>query len=136
MWLKLYRSRARSPTPNQQDNPAAHHPAPPWHDPRTGGRDDPDATATRIVHLDGDLRSGTAIESVRRQCLGDMTPGRRRVVLDLQHVEHIDTKFIACLVCLRRTADAAGVALELRLSARVRDWLDLCQAGHLFRPSA
>lgn len=136
MWLKLYRPRSRPPAPNEQDHPAAHHPAQRWHDVPTGGRDGPDSTSTRVVRLNGDLRSGTAVESVRRQCLGNVTPGRRRVVLDLQHVEHIDTKFIACLVCLRRTADAAGVALELRLSPRVRDWLELCQAGHLFRPSA
>ena len=137
MWRKLRRPGAHPAAPREPNDPATHDPASrPLSGPRPNGHDDPDAVATRIVRLDGDLRSGTAVESVRRQCLGDVTPGRRRVVLDLQHVQDIDTRFIACLVCLRRTADAAGVVLELRLSPRVRDWLDLCQAGHLFRPSA
>lgn len=137
MWLKLRRLGARPSAPGGRSGSQVELAAGPVSQgPRPNGRDDPADIATRIVRLDGDLRPGTAVESVRRQCLGDVTPGRRRVVLDLQHVQDIDTKFIACLVCLRRTADAAGVALELRLSPRVRDWLDLCQAGHVFRPSA
>jgi len=96
----------------------------------------PDSAATRIIRLEGDLRRDAAIESVRQECLQDIQHGRRRVVLDFEHVEEVDTKFIACLVCLRRMADAAGVALELHLSPRVRDWLELCQTGHLFRPAS
>jgi ABC-type transporter Mla MlaB component len=98
-----------------------------------GGRRD--AAATSVVRLGGDLRSGTVVESIRRRCLADVTPGRRRLVIDLEHVQEVDTKLIACLVCLRRAADAAGVRLEVRLSPRVRDWLDHCRAGHLFRSS-
>jgi ABC-type transporter Mla MlaB component len=94
-----------------------------------------DAAATSVVRLGGDLRSGTVVESIRRRCLADVTPGRRRLVIDLEHVQEVDTKLIACLICLRRAADAAGVRLEVRLSPRVRDWLDHCRAGHLFRPS-
>jgi len=97
-----------------------------------GGRD---AAATSVVRLGGDLRSGTVVESIRRRCLADVTPGRRRLVIDLEHVQEVDTKLIACLVCLRRAADAAGVRLDVRLSPPVRDWLDHCRAGHLFRPS-
>jgi len=88
--------------------------------------------STRVVQLSGSLCRDSAIESLRRQCLEDIKASPRRLVLDLEHVEQVDTKFIACLVCLRRTAQAAGVHLELRLSPRVKDWLTLCKAGHLF----
>lgn len=137
MWWKLHKPKTPSDVPGRQDddgrsrleNMRRHCPRPPER-----GEQEPDST--RILRLSGDLRSGTDIESVRRRGLASVRPGLRRVVIDLEYVDEADTKLIACLLYLRRIADSAGVRLEVRLSPRVRQWLELCQAGYLLPPSA
>ena len=71
-----------------------------------------------------------------RRCRSQLRSGISPLELDLTEVEHADTKLIACLVDLQRTACDCSAQMEIKSSPVVRRWASLCHLEHhLLRPS-
>jgi anti-anti-sigma factor len=62
-------------------------------------------------------------------------PARRRVILDLSDLEHMDSSGLGALVGLYISAKSAGCQLQLfNLSARIRALLSLTNVLSVFEP--
>lgn len=85
-----------------------------------------------VVTADGDLSSSQTVKvmyaSVKRAIEDKHAES---VLVDLSDVDIADTKVVACLVVLRRTAARAGKRLDVRLSPAVAAWTGVCRLNKL-----
>lgn len=65
--------------------------------------------------------------SLYQRCESILQSGIDRMKLDLSTVEQADSKLVACLVDLIRTAGRLRVAIEVTTSVVVRQWLSVCR---------
>lgn len=89
-----------------------------------------------VLHPVGNLRDERLLHELQTHCIALVEAGRRRIILNLEQVAELDTRLIAALVLIIRRARAWRAEIELRLSARVQEWVDLCHVRHLFQPNA
>jgi anti-anti-sigma factor len=79
---------------------------------------------TFILHCHGKLVAGST--AVLFDCVRQLIPDSRRIILDLSDVKHTDSMGLGTLVRLYVSAKAAGCSLELtQLSQQVRNLLGL-----------
>jgi hypothetical protein len=83
--------------------------------------------AERVVVAASDMTSSELVHDLFNRCRRLLRHGARRVIIDLESVQAVDTKLVACLVVLHRLARAGSARLELRMSAAVRDVARICR---------
>jgi anti-sigma B factor antagonist len=64
-----------------------------------------------VVHCSGRLVSG--VNQQLNEKVGELLPGPKRIVLDFQHLTHMDSSGLGSLVRLYVHAKSAGCALEV-----------------------
>ena len=69
--------------------------------------------------------------ALHRRCRSRLRSGIAHLELDLTDVGRADTKLIACLVDLRRTARFHRVQMDITASVVVRQWINVCRLADL-----
>jgi len=85
-----------------------------------------------VVTTDRDLSSSQTVRAMYtlvNRAIADQHA--ESVLVDLSDVDIADTKVVACLVVLRRTATRAGKRLDVRLSPAVAAWTGVCRLSKL-----
>jgi len=101
----------------------------------TGDGPGPDATV--FVRAGDNLREAAALEDYRKRCLAVLRAQRGgRLLLDLDQVTDADTKLVGLLLLIAARAQQEQTTLRLRLSAVVRAWIEVCNAGRYLAPRA
>ncbi len=83
--------------------------------------------ATAMVTAGSDLTEPAALAELLLRCRAALRAANQRLILDLTNVEVADTKLVAALVILRRTARRAAIAVVVRPSNCVKVWLTVCR---------
>ena len=89
-----------------------------------------------VTPVDTDL---TSCERVRNLFLWTrrlIRQGGRLIIIDLKHVDHADTKLIACLVALHQAARPASVRLEVLASGAVQRVVEFCRLEWLVKSTS
>ena len=79
----------------------------------------------------GDFRDDAALCGLRARCLERLAADQQPLVIDLVQVQHLDSRLVATLVDIVRSANRAGVDTWVRLSPSVAAWLEVCQVCDL-----
>jgi len=85
-----------------------------------------------VVTTDRDLSSSQTVRAMYalvNRAIADQHA--KSVLVDLSDVDIADTKVVACLVVLRRTAARAGKRLDVRLSPEIAAWTGVCRLNKL-----
>ncbi len=101
-------------------------------EPRAARRAERHPRQLTVVAADRDLSSSETVRAMYssvKKAIAD--EHAESVLVDLSDVDIADTKVVACLVVLRRTATRAGKRLDVRLSPAVAAWTGVCRLNKL-----
>lgn len=93
-----------------------------------------DPLSTRIISLKGNLRNDKAVHVLEQESARCINPGRRRVVLNLEEADDVDTRLVAALVDIHRKARLSRVAWKLVVSSRLAAWITLYKLDQVLQP--
>jgi ABC-type transporter Mla MlaB component len=95
-----------------------------------GGRD-----AVVNLCVAGDMCDGGSVEELAGNCLRSLDAGTRTLVLNCSAVHEMDTKLLAALVVIMRSAVKRGATVEIKPSTELRCWIEAMRIEEvLFRP--
>ncbi len=86
---------------------------------------------TDVIPAGADMTDWQSVRDLQLRCESSLPRTRRRVVLDLSRVTGADSKLIACVVVALRRTRARSLRLEIKPSACVRKWIDICRLEDL-----
>jgi anti-sigma B factor antagonist len=90
-----------------------------------------------VVSLDGHVGVGEEANSLRNRVKALLADGKRKVVLNMDHVTLIDSAGLGTLVGLHRSAHSCGASLRLcNLGAQLKDLLQITRLLTVFEVSA
>jgi anti-sigma B factor antagonist len=90
-----------------------------------------------VVSLDGRLGVGDEANSLRDRVKGLLADGKRKVVLNMDHVALIDSAGLGTLVGLHHSAASCGASLQLcNLNAQLKELLQMTRLLTVFGVSA
>ena len=78
-----------------------------------------------VIRANGDLRGCEEVSGLHQRCQLQMTTGIKTLRIDLSQVEFADTKLVACLLDLKRTARSRGIRMGIAASPAVSRWISL-----------
>lgn len=93
-----------------------------------------------VVRAGADLTDDDRISDLLSCCSGEIERtalhgSRSRLLVDLAATERANSKLIACMIVVVRTARQRGVVVELKLSPLVEHWLKICRLDWLAQPT-
>jgi len=92
-----------------------------------------DVGEVRILELNGRLALGDDSTSFRERVRSLVQAGKKKIVLNLSHVNYIDSSGIAMLVASIQIARSQGAALKLaNLSPKIREVLIMTKLTPVF----
>ncbi len=87
-----------------------------------------------IVRVEGDLTPADAVNEFTRMVRASFSrPRTRKMLLDLRKVRKADSKLVAALVAMNRTAQHRAIDLIIRPSHLLRHWIMLYRVDRLLR---
>jgi anti-sigma B factor antagonist len=103
---------------------------------RAGSEDDDPDGVTKVIAVSGEFDVGL-VGDLRRRVAGALAEGRRRVVVDLSGVTHMDSSGLAELITSQQRVAAAqgGFALVVT-SAQIRRTLEIRGVRDMFTITA